>query len=108
MADRDIKVDAAETLKEVDAIAETVSGVAVPGPVPEACGATPIDLALAAVAKTQKAQADAWAAALKATVPEQHARSTAAVHWLETTEEHNSSEIGRVYPEAGGAGMRDV
>ena len=108
MADRDIKVDPAQTLKEVDAIAETVRSVAVPGPVPEASGTTPIDLALAAVAGKQQRQADAWAAALKATVPEQHDKSTNALHSLEGTEEHNSFEIGRVYPESGGAGLRDL
>jgi len=85
MADRDIKLDAAETLKEVEAIAETVRSVAVPGPVPEAAGATPIDLALAAVAEAQQAQANAWAAALNATVPEQQAKSINAVHMLEAT-----------------------
>jgi hypothetical protein len=108
MADRDIKVDAAETLQEVDAIAETVRSVAVTGPVPEATGNTPIDLALAAVATKQQRQADAWAAALQATVDEQRDRSTNAVRWLESTEEHNTAEIGRVYPESGGAGARDV
>jgi hypothetical protein len=107
MADRDIKLDAAETLKEIDAIADTVRSVAVVGPVPKASGTTPIDRALAAVADKQQHQADAWAAALKATVDEQHDRSTNAVHWLESTEEHNSFEVGRVYPESGGAGIRD-
>jgi hypothetical protein len=108
MADRNIKVDAAETLKEVETIAETVRSVAVTGPVPEASGTTPIDKALADVADKQQNQADAWAAALQATVPEQQTRSENAVHWLEATEEHNSFEIGRVYPESGGAGIRDA
>jgi L-2-hydroxyglutarate oxidase LhgO len=108
MADRNIKVDAAETLREIDAIAETVMGVAVAGPVPQASGKTPIDIALAAVADKQQAQAEAWAATLKAMVPEQHAKSTRAVQWLESTEEHNSAEIARVYPESGGAGIQDA
>jgi hypothetical protein len=108
MADRNFKVDPAETLKEIDSIAETVSGVAVPGPVPDAAGNTPIDLALAAVANKQREQAEAWATALKAIVPEQHNRSTRAVQWLQDTEEHNSVEIGRVYPESGETATRDV
>ena len=99
MADRDIKLDAAETLREVEAIAETVRGVAVPGPVPEASGETPIDLALAKLAETQRAQADAWAAALRATISEQQAKSINAVQMLQNTEQHNSEEIARVYPE---------
>lgn len=98
MADRDIKLDAAETLKEVEAIAETVRGVAVPGPVPTASGDTPIDLALAKVAAAQQAQADAWAAALQATIPAQQAKSINAVRMLEGTEQHNTEEIASVYP----------
>jgi hypothetical protein len=108
VADRDIKLDAAETLREVEAIAETVRQVAVPGPVPEASGETPIDLALAAVAKAQQTQAHAWAAALSATVPEQEAKSVNAVHMLEATEHENSDEIARVYPESGGAGVQNI
>jgi hypothetical protein len=108
VADRDIKLDAAETLAEVEAIADTVRQVAVPGPVPEAAGDTPIDLALAAVAKAQQAQADAWAAAVSATIPEQEAKSINAVHMLEATEQENSAEIARVYPESGGPVVRDV
>ena len=99
MADRDIKLDAAETLREVEAIAETVRSVAVPGPVPVATGDTPIDLALAKVVQTQPANADAWAAALEATVPEQQAKSINAVQMLQNTEQHNSEEIARIYPE---------
>lgn len=108
MADRDIKLDAAETLKQVEAIAETVREVAVPGPVPEAAGETPIDLALAAVARAQQTQADAWAAAIAATVPENEAKSRNAVHMLQATEEENSAEIAGVYPESGGAGAQTV
>jgi hypothetical protein len=108
VADRDIKLDAAETLAEVEAIADTVRQVAVPGPVPEAAGDTPIDLALAAVAKAQQAQADAWAAAVSATIPEQEAKSINAVHMLEATEQENSAEIARVYPESGGPVVRDL
>ena len=98
MADHDIKLDVAATLREVDAIAETVRSVAVPGPVPQASGDTPIDLALAKVAAAQQAQADAWAAALQATIPEQQAKSVNAVRMLEATEYHNGEEITSVYP----------
>ncbi len=107
MADRDIKLDTAETLAEVHAIAETVRQVAVPGPVPEASGETPIDLALAAVAKAQQAQADAWAAAVSATIPEQEAKSIHAVQMLDATEQENADAIARVYPESGGQGVRE-
>ncbi len=107
MGDRDIKLDAAETLKEVEAIAETVRSVAVPGPVPEAAGGTPIDLALAKVATAQQTQADAWAAALQTTIPEQQAKSINAVQMLQNTEQHNSTEIARVYP-GGSAGVQSV
>jgi len=107
MADRDIKVDPAETLAEVSAIADAVRAVAVPGPVPEASGATPIDLALAAVAEAQQTQAYAWAAAVAATIPEQEAKSVNAVHMLEATEQENSAHIARV-PESGGAGVRSI
>ena len=106
MADRDIKLDAAETLREVEAIAETVRSVAVPGPVPQATGETPIDLALAKVAQTQQANADAWAAALQATIPEQLAKSTNAVQMLQDTEQHNSDEIASVYPQ--GPGVQSI
>jgi len=106
MANRDIKLDVAETLREVDAIAETVRSVAVAGPVPTASGDTPIDLALAKVAAAQQAQAEAWAAALEATIPEQQAKSINAVRMLEATEQHNSDEIARVYP--GGAGIQST
>lgn len=98
MADHDIKLDVAATLREVDAIAETVRSVAVTGPVPQASGDTPIDLALAKVAAVQQAQADAWAAALQATIPEQQAKSVNAVRMLEATEYHNGEEIASVYP----------
>jgi sulfur relay (sulfurtransferase) DsrF/TusC family protein len=108
MADRDIKVDPAQTLAEVSAIAETVAQVAVPGPVPMATGATPIDAALAAVAAAQEAQASAWAAAVAATVPDQQAKSVNAVNSLAATEQENASTIGRVYPESGGAGASSV
>lgn len=105
MADRDIKVDAAETLREVEAIAETVRSVAVPGPVPQATGDTPIDLALATVAQTQQANADAWATALQATIPEQQAKSMHAVQMLQCAEQHNSDEIASV-PE--GPGIQSI
>ncbi len=105
MADRDIKLDAAETLREVEAIAETVRSVAVPGPVPQAVGDTPIDLALAKVAQTQQANADAWAAALQAAIPEQQAKSMNAVQMLQSTEQHNSDEIASV-PE--GPGIQSI
>jgi hypothetical protein len=108
VADRDIKLTAAETLAEVEAIADTVGTVAVPGPTPEASGGTPIDDALAAVAKIQQEQSAAWASAVAATIPEQKARSVNAVHMLETTEAENSAEIARVYPESGGAGATSV
>jgi hypothetical protein len=108
MANRDIKLAAAETLAEVEAIADTVRAVAVPGPTPEASGGTPIDDALAAVAKVQQEQSAAWAAAVAATIPEQRARSVNAVRMLEATEDENSAEIARVYPESGGAGATGV
>ena len=107
MADRDIKLDAAETFREVEAIAETVRSVAVPGPVPEAAAGTPIDDALAKVAQTQQANADAWAAALEATIPEQQAKSINAVQMLQNTERHNSEEIARVYPD-GNTGIQST
>ncbi len=108
MADHDIKLDTAETLAQVEAIAQTVRGVAVPGPVPQASGETPIDIALAAVAEAQQAQAEAWAAAVAATVPEQQAKSINAVHMLEATEEENSAEIASVYPEPGSPGVQAI
>jgi hypothetical protein len=108
MADRNIKLEPGETLKEVQAIGDAVSSVAVPGPVPEASGSTPIDLALAQVASVQQQQADAWAATVAATVPEQQAKSENAVRMLEATEQQNAEDIGRVYPESGGAGIQDL
>ncbi|MFZ0832302.1 MAG: hypothetical protein WAM92_04305 [Mycobacterium sp.] len=105
MAGHDIKLDTAQTLREVEAIADTVRSVAVPGPVPQATGDTPIDLALAKVAQTQQANADAWAAALQATIPEQQAKSINAVQMLQSTEQHNSDEIARV-PE--GPGIQSI
>ena len=108
MADRNIKVDPAATRKEIQAIADTVRSVAVPGPVPEASGDTPIDLALKAVADAQQRHADAWAEAVAATVPVQQAEAENAVQMLETQEEENASSIARVYPESGGAGVRDI
>jgi hypothetical protein len=108
VADRDIKLDKAATLAEVEAIAETVSSVAAPGPVPEASGGTPIDLALAAVAEAQQTQSAAWAEAVAATVPEQKAKAINAVHMLEATEDDNAQSIARVYPESGDPGIRNV
>lgn len=112
MADRNVKVDPAATRKEVQAIADTVRSVAVPGPVPEASGDTPIDLALKSVAEAQQRHAAAWAETLSATVPVQQAEAENAVQMLETTEEENSEAIARVYPESGAqsgaAGIRDV
>ena len=106
MADRDIKLDAAQTLAIVDQIADTVREVAVPGPVPEATGDTPVDQALAAVAKAQQAQAAAWAETLSATIDEQHTKSVNAVRMLEATDLDNAAAIGRVYPESGGAACK--
>jgi hypothetical protein len=108
VADRDIKVDAAQTLAIVAQIAETVSEIAVPGPVPTATGDTPVDRALAAVAEAQQAQAAAWADAVAATVPEQQAKSINAVHMLQATEDENADAIGRVYPESGGPSVQSV
>ena len=108
MADRDIKLDAAQTVAIVNQIADTVREVAVPGPVPEATGNTPIDQALAAVARAQQAQAEAWAQTLAATIDEQEAKSINAVHMLEATEHDNAAAIGSVYPESGGTGVQSV
>jgi phytoene/squalene synthetase len=105
VADRDIKLDAAQTLGIVNQIADTVREVAVPGRVPEATGDTPVDQALAAVAKAQQAQSEAWAETLAATIDEQQAKSINAVHMLEATEQDNAAAIGSLYPESGGAGM---
>jgi hypothetical protein len=108
VADRNIKVDPAATRKEIQAIADTVRSVAVPGPVPEASGATPIDLALKKVAEAQQRHADAWADAVAATVPVQQAEAEHAVQMLETQEAENADSIARIYPESGGAGAREV
>lgn len=93
-----VKLDPGPTLAEVARIAETVSQVAVPGPVPHATGDTPIDLALAAVAQVQQAQADAWAAAIAATVPDDYGKSVRAVEMLESAEQVNDHSIAAVYP----------
>ena len=108
MDPRNIKLDPEPTLATVSHIAETVSQVAIPGPVPQASGDTPIDAALAAVADAQQVQADAWAAAVAATVPEDYGKSVNAVNTLETTEHDNNYSIGRVYPDSGGAGVQSV
>jgi uncharacterized membrane protein len=108
VVDSDIKLDEAQTLAIVDHIADTVREVAVAGPVPEATGNTPVDQALAAVARAQQAQAEAWAETLSATIDEQHAKSVNAVHMLVATEHDNAAALSRVYPESGGAGVEGV
>jgi hypothetical protein len=99
VADRDIKLDAAQTLAIVAQIADTVGEVAIPGPVPEAIGNTPVDQALAAVARAQQVQATAWAETLAATIPEQQAKSIHAVQMLQDTEQQNAAAIAGVHPE---------
>ncbi|MCG5431479.1 hypothetical protein LV457_04130 [Mycobacterium sp. MYCO198283] len=96
-----IKVDPELTRSEIAKIAEAVRSVAVEGPVPTATGTSPIDLALAKVARTQAAQAKMWAEKLQERATDDLVKSEKALQMLEETERQNAAALNRLAAEVG-------
>jgi ribosomal protein L29 len=94
VASKDIKLNPEETLGHVNKIAATMAEVSVPGPVPPpSAPASPIDVALNAVATAAADKAAASSAALAARGTEHNAAATQAVQAMETQEDENTAKV---------------
>ncbi len=100
MAAKNIKLNAEETLGHVNKIAATMAEAAVPGPVPPpSAPASPIDVALNAVAAAAAEKATASSEAIATRGTEHLAASTQAIGAMQAQEEANTAEVNELQTE---------
>ena len=94
MASKDIKLNPDETLGHVSRIAATMAEVSVPGPVPPlSAAASPIDVALNAVAAAAAEKAATSSDVLAARGTEHNAASVQAVSAMRAQEDENTAKV---------------
>lgn len=109
MASKDIKLNPDETLGHVNKIAATMAEVSVPGPVPPpGPTASPIDVALNAVAAAAAEKAAASAEALSTRGTEHNAASVQAISAMRAQEEENIAKVNELHADIATANIREV
>jgi len=109
MAGKDIKLNPEETLGHVSKIAATMAAVSVPGPIPPiGPAASPIDVALNAVAAAAAEKAAASSEALSTRGTEHSVASTRAVAAMQAQEEANIAEITENQIRVTQAGLTEI
>lgn len=109
MAAKNIKLNADETLAQVNKIAATMAEAAAPGPVPPpSVPASPIDVALNAVVTAVAEKATESSRAIASRGIEHLSESTRAIAAMQAQEDENAARITEIQSQVPGAGLTET